>query len=110
PETNLVMVRRKGPSGFSDVTLDCAGTIAGWSPLGSAGEYEYARFDLMRHNFEPQGSCGNGARKATSADPFGLWIWGSGSWEASDPGKSYGYPAGEAVQRVNSVVVAASTP
>ena len=47
PETDLVFVRAKGPSGFDDVTLDCAGTLTGWQPVGTTGKYEYTRFDLV---------------------------------------------------------------
>ncbi len=61
PETNLVVVRVKGPKGFRDVTLDCAGPLGGWQPVGASGRFEYTRFDLVRHNFEPQGKCDNGA-------------------------------------------------
>ena len=43
PETNLVLTRVKGPSGFADVTMDCGpngGVVSGWLPVGSAGEYQ----------------------------------------------------------------------
>src|SRR5262249_12098010 len=39
-ETSLVFVRAKGSGGFADVSLDCAGTLSGWKPLGKSGEYE----------------------------------------------------------------------
>src|SRR5262245_40930267 len=57
PETNLVVVRRRGDNGFADVTLDCAGALGGWTAVGSGGDYEMTRIDLVRHQFEPQGSC-----------------------------------------------------
>ena len=47
PETNLVVVRVKGPKGFSDVNLDCAGALTGWLPVGTSGTYEYTRIDLV---------------------------------------------------------------
>lgn len=123
PETNLVVVRRKGKSGFADVTLDCAGKLTGFQPIGSTGEYEYTRVDLSRHKFEPQGQCNNGRREMSSAESFGLWVWGWGSPETragkdnpcdlSQPDNtcdvSYAYPAGEKVTPINTVYVP-STP
>jgi hypothetical protein len=117
PETNLVVVRKRGEGGFADVELDCAGVLGGWKPLGSGGQYEYTRTDLVRHNFQPQGSCDNGRREMTSSGPFGLWIWGWGTPETQpgtgcmphEPGYtcyvSYGYPAGEGLQVLNEAVV-----
>jgi len=118
PETNLVVVRRKGKSGFADVSLDCAGVLAGWQPVGQGDVYEYTRTDLSRHNFEPQGKCNNGRHEMTSDETFGLWVWGWGSPETR-PGKSpcdtsspdnscdvsYAYPAGENVVPINTVYV-----
>ena len=117
PETNLVVVRRKGDSGFADVTLDCKGTLDGWQPIGSSGTYQYTRVDLSRGNFVAQGNCDNGRREMHSSEPFGLWVWGWGSPETR-PGEqvpcglalpnnscdvSYGYPAGENVAPINEV-------
>ena len=114
PETNLVVVRARpkapGPKGFADVTLDCAGALTGWTPLGTTGEYELTRTDLVRHDFEPQGACNNGRHEMSSTAPFGLWVWAWGGPEtqagACDPGQpgyscyvSYGYPAGRASPR-----------
>jgi hypothetical protein len=112
PETNLVIVRQKGPSGFADVTLDCAGTLTGWQPLGSSGSFEYTRFDLVRHNFEPQGGCNNGRREISSTVPFGLTVWGWGSAATGQQFSgfytqyvSYAYPGGASVAPINEVVV-----
>lgn len=119
PETNLVVIRRRGASGFASVTLDCAGAIDGWQPIGSSGDYEYTRVDLSRHKFEPQGSCNNGRREMSSPEPFGLYVWGWGTPETragqsnpcdlSQPDNtcdvSYAYPAGENVRPINTVVV-----
>src|SRR5262249_37271548 len=102
PETNLVIVRKKGSSGFVDVTLDCRGTLTGWETLGT--NYEYTRVDLVRHQFEGQSGCDNGRHEMSSDEPFGLWVWGWGSPETlggclpyDDPNYtcmvSYGYPA-----------------
>lgn len=111
-ETNLVIVRTKGPDGFADVTLDCLGTVDGWQPLGAAGKYQYARVDLVRHNFAPQGNCNNGRHEMFSKQPFGLTVWGWGSAETGVLGKgfytqyvSYAYPAGAGVAPINTVEV-----
>ncbi len=105
PETNLVVVRAKNKGGtFDDVTLDCAGTLTGWAPVG---DYEWTRIDLMRHNFAPQGNCSNGPHEMKSAGLFGLWVWGWGSPETTTftANVSYGYPGGMNVSPINSVVI-----
>ena len=107
PETDLVFLRKRGPSGFADVTLDCAGTLSGWTPIDTAGNYQMTRFDLVRHDFEKQGSCDNGRHEASSKEPFGLTVWGWGTPETSvlTGYVSYGYPAGENLAAINTVVV-----
>jgi hypothetical protein len=119
PETNLVVIRKRAASGFADVTLDCAGKLDGWQPVGASGDYEYTRVDLSRHKFEAQGNCNNGRREMTSPEPFGLYVWGWGTPETregqsnpcdlSQPDNtcdvSYAYPAGENVRPINTVVV-----
>ena len=108
PETDLVVVRVKAPSGFKDVTLDCAGTITGWQPVGTSGLYEYVRVDLSRHNFQAQGKCDNGRHEMRSAGSFGVTVWGWGSAESgsfSSQYVSYAYPAGASVLPINDVVV-----
>ncbi|MFT3769774.1 MAG: IgGFc-binding protein [Minicystis sp.] len=113
PETNLVLVRRNDGFGFQDVKLDCAGTLTGWQPIGTSGKYEYTRIDLVRHDFDPQGSCDNGRHEIHSDAPFGLVIWGWGTEETGTPDNggiyslavSYAYPAGASVQPINTVVV-----
>jgi IgGFc binding protein len=115
PETNLVVIRKRTESGFHDVSLDCAGTLGGWQAIGG-GDYEFARFDLVRGNFEKQGDCDNGRHEMKSEAPFGLAIWGWGS--AATGGTfgmegggfysqtvSYAYPAGASIQPINTVVV-----
>jgi hypothetical protein len=115
PETNLVVIRKRTESGFHDVSLDCAGTLTGWQPIGGS-DYEYTRVDLVRGNFEKQGGCDNGRREMTSSAPFGLTIWGWGSAATGGTfgmegggfytqGVSYAYPAGAGVQPINTVVV-----
>jgi hypothetical protein len=115
PETNLVFIRKLGADNkFHDVQLDCAGTLTGWTPVGSSGQYQATWRDLSRHDFAGQGGCNNGAHQAQSTGPFTLTVWGWGTTEsggqfAGDPGfsqyVSYAYPAGEGVQSVNMVVV-----
>jgi hypothetical protein len=94
--TNLV-VTRKAP--FQDVTIDCLGTISGWQPVGSSGEYEITNVDLQRIN--PVGSCTNGRHTATSAGAFNIMVWGLADFA------SYAYPAGGNVGKINPVVVIA---
>jgi hypothetical protein len=112
PETDLVFVRVRGPGGFDDVTLDCAGTLTGWQPIGSSGNYEYTRFDLVTGDFQGTGSCNNGRHEAKSKIPFGLTVWGWGSGVTGQLGKgfytqyvSYAYPAGAGVAPINQVVI-----
>jgi hypothetical protein len=111
PETNLVLTRIKGPSGFADVTMDCGtggGVVTGWLPVGSSGIYEYALFDLSTGNFAGVNGCNNGRHEIKSNTPFGLTVWGWGS-EATgaiySEYVSYAYPAGASVQPINTVVV-----
>ncbi|EYF08152.1 IgGFc-binding protein [Chondromyces apiculatus] len=110
PETNLVITRRRTATGFADVQLACAGTLTGWQPVGTSGEYEYTRFDLVRGNFVPQGGCDNGRNEISSAGPIGLTVWGWGS-AATAPfntvAVSYAYPAGASIQPINTVTVPA---
>jgi len=118
PETNLVVVRASNGGAFQDVTLDCAGTLTGWQPVGTSGAYEFTRVDLSRHNFLAQGKCDNGRHQMSSNAPFGVTVWGWGSAETQGayhlpqaPGfysqaVSYAYPVGMSVRRINNVVVA----
>jgi hypothetical protein len=107
PETNLVVTRARGKEGFSDVTLDCAGALSDWQPIGSSGLYEYTRIDLVRHDFVPQGSCNNGRHEMSSPGPFGVTVWGWGTPETTPTTGyvSYGYPAGENVGELTTIVV-----
>lgn len=108
PETNLVVVRKKGKAGFSDVALSCAGILGGWQPVGGEGLYEYTRVDLISGNFVPQNGCNNGRHVMSSEGTFGLWVWGWGTPLAKETSNvSYGYPAGENVQSINTITVPA---
>ncbi len=107
PETDLVLVRASGSSGFADVELDCLGKVGGWSAVGTEGKFEFTRVDLVRHDFAPQGSCDNGRHVMSSDEPFGLWVWGWGTPETTSftSNVSYGYPAGESVLQLNDVFI-----
>lgn len=104
PETNLVLVRAKKGGVFQDVTLDCAGVVTGWQPVG---EYEYTRVDLITGNFQNVGNCSTGRHEIESQGRFGLWVWGWGTPLTSTftENVSYGYPGGMNVQPINDVVV-----
>jgi hypothetical protein len=104
PETNLVVVRAKNGSSFADVSLDCAGNLTGWQPVG---DYEWTRIDLISHNFQGQGNCSTGRHVMQSTGRFGLWVWGWGTPETSTftENVSYGYPGGMNVQPINQVVI-----
>ena len=97
PTTNLVFVRRKVNDAFSDVTLECSGTLSGWQPIG-AGDFEITNVDVIR-NSQPNGACTNGPQLAFSDAPFGLMVWGLSN------AASYGYPAGGNASTINTVVV-----
>ncbi|MDF2696949.1 MAG: hypothetical protein K0S65_5332, partial [Labilithrix sp.] len=95
PEASLTLIRKRGPAGFANVELDCAGSVGGWSPLGT--DFEVARVDLSRAYAPvvyPTGSCGPGRHEAHSTEPFALTVWGWG------PYSSYGYPAGSGTRRL----------
>ncbi|MEM1029634.1 MAG: IgGFc-binding protein [Myxococcota bacterium] len=97
--TNLVVTRVRGSDGtFSDVTVDCLGTLGGWQPVGSAGEYEITSIDLQRDGV-PAPGCANGRQEATSEGTFGITVWGLDSFA------SYAYPAGGNVATINDVVI-----
>lgn len=97
PTTNLVVVRVKD-GGFKDVSIDCVGTLSGWTPVGAGGEYEITNVDLVRKGV-PNGACQNGPHVAQSEGRFGVMVWGL------DNASSYGYPAGGSVAPINTVVV-----
>jgi hypothetical protein len=96
--TNLVLTRVRVGSSFHDVSVDCAGTVTGWRPVGSGGKYEFANLDLARAA-SSVGGCQNGPHTATSDAPFALVVWGLDSFS------SYSYPAGGSFQAINQVVV-----
>jgi hypothetical protein len=112
PETNLVIVRAKGPLGFENVALDCVGTLSGWNPVGTSGVYEYTLFDLSTGDFAANGHCNNGRHVIKSTAGFGVTVWGWGSPATGNRTSglytqyaSYAYPAGASVAPINQVVV-----
>jgi hypothetical protein len=117
PETELVVVRQKSKNGFVDVSLDCAGNVTGWQPIGGGGTYEFARVDLVTGNFQKVGNCDNGRHDMKSTAPFGLTVWGWGSMATGGAYRnpnvsgfysqavSYAYPAGMSLQPITTVVV-----
>jgi hypothetical protein len=108
PETSLVVVRKRSAQGqFAEVQLDCAGALSGWQPLGP---HEYTRVDLVTGDFEGVGGCSSGKRRMWSDAPFGVTVWGWGTWHAELMGHptswvSYAYPAGMSVVPINDVVI-----
>ena len=108
PETDLVLVRRSVGGVFSDVTLDCAGAVGGWQPLGT--DLQWTRADLSTGNFQNVGNCSNGRHELTSLNPFGLWVWGWGTPLTGGNGGgiftsnvSYSYPGGMNLQTLNDI-------
>jgi hypothetical protein len=102
PFTKLTVVRTKKNGAFSDVTLECMpGPITGWTPVG---DYEIAYVSLVDHWSSVNG-CNNGVHTMSSANPFGVWVWGWGSEDTSTGWVSYGYPAGEAILPINNVII-----
>ena len=105
-ETSLVVVRRKQDGGFADVTLDCAGTLAGWAPIDA--DHEYTRVDLVTGDFQGVNGCANGRHVIGSTNPIGVTVWGWGSPASlglKTTNVSYAYPAGAALRAINDVKV-----
>lgn len=96
--TNLVLTRQKLAGAYHDVTLDCGGVVTGWTNIGTAGGYQYARVDLVVSGTDQNG-CSNGTHTATSTGPFGLTVWG---W---NPFASYAYLAGVKLRAINTITL-----
>jgi hypothetical protein len=134
PETNLVVVRVRDAqtAQMPEVTLDCAGVLTGWQPVGSSATYEMTRVDLSTGNFRGVGNCNNGVHTmtavlagATGSPPptplVGVTVWGWGNdvtWPSDNGGTdetnanftqwvSYGYPAGANFKPLNAAVLSA---
>ncbi|MDF2694379.1 MAG: hypothetical protein K0S65_2762 [Labilithrix sp.] len=99
--SHLVVIRSRPPNGdFQPVTLDCAGPLDGWRPVGTEGKYEFTRIRLTRNHVHlPVGDrvCGPGRHEIDSAGPFNVTVWGT------DAASSYAYPSGMGMRTLNSV-------
>ncbi len=97
-ETSLVVIRSKHRETFEDVWLECAGTLEGWTPIGTRGEYEFVRVDLQRNGGPGQSFgdkvCQTGLHRMKSEGPFTATIWG---WATA---ASYAYPGGMALRKL----------
>ena len=97
-ETSLVIIRAKQRDKFEDVWLECAGTLEGWTPVGTRGEYEFVRVDLQRNGGAGQSFgdkvCQSGLHRMKSEGPFTATIWG---WSFA---ASYAYPGGMATRKL----------
>ena len=97
-ETSLVVIRGKQRDKFEDVWLECAGTLEGWTPIGTRGEYEFVRVDLQRDGGPGQAFgdkvCQTGLHRMKSEGPFTATIWG---WAFA---ASYAYPGGMALRKL----------
>lgn len=102
PNSHLVVVRaREEGKDFKPVTLDCAGPLDDWTPVGTSGKYEYTRPWLLKAGqAQPvgTGTCSGGRREITSDGPVAVTVWGMGNFS------SYGYPGGAGLRELNAVV------
>ena len=100
-ESSLVIVRRKNGDHFDDVWLECAANLSDWKPVGTRGQYEFTRVDLIR-NFGPGqafdgGVCRSGLQRMKSKGPFTATVWGWGQ------AASYAYPGGMALRKLPTI-------
>ena len=97
-ETSLVIVRAKTDGQFKDVWLECAGNLTDFRPVGTRGDYEYVRVDLMRNPGPGQafdgGVCQSGLQRMRSDGAFTATVWG---WAFA---ASYAYPGGMALRKL----------
>jgi hypothetical protein len=101
-EGTLNLVRTKMGDRFHDVTVDCAGVVQGWKPIGFDGRHEFARVDLVRlgkGQAYATGACGHGRHEAKSTGPFGLTVWGFDTYA------SYAYPGGSGTRTINTAPI-----
>lgn len=103
-ETELLVVRREQDGEFADVILDCTGPLVAWKPLTEG--LEWTRVQLVTGNFKKVGLCANGRHEISSAQPFGVTVWGWGSAASESVYTkfvSYAYPAGATIRPINTV-------
>ncbi|OJY28138.1 MAG: hypothetical protein BGO98_21540 [Myxococcales bacterium 68-20] len=97
-DSSLVIVRGKIQGEFKDVWVECAGSLPEFKPVGTRGDYEYARVDLSVRGRPGDtfgaSTCRPGVQRMHSEGPFGATIWG---W---DTYASYAYPGGMALRKL----------
>ncbi len=93
-ENALTIVRAKSGGSFEDVTLECAGVLTDWRPIGTRGEFEFTRLDISRSFQGGDFNCKAGLQRMQSAGPFSATLWG---WA---PAASYAYPSGTAMRKL----------
>ncbi|MBX3207520.1 MAG: IgGFc-binding protein [Labilithrix sp.] len=103
-DTSLVVVRAKTRGKFHDVSIECAGALGDFQPIGARGEYEFARVDLGTRGKPGQtsdaGVCWSGLHRMRSDGPFTATLWG---W---DRAASYAYPGGLAQRKLVTIPLA----
>ncbi|MDF2694196.1 MAG: hypothetical protein K0S65_2579, partial [Labilithrix sp.] len=99
--TSLVIVREKTGGQFHDVWLECAGQISSFRPVGTRGQYEWARVNLGKNGNPGDtfdgGVCQTGLQRMHSDGAFTATLWG---W---DQFSSYAYPGGLAQRKLVAV-------
>jgi hypothetical protein len=97
-DNELVIVRAPDKAGaFQDVTLDCAGVLSGWKPVGG---YQFVRVPLGQA-YKDVGGCSTATHHLHSAAPFGVTSWGIGD---IIEGSSAAFPAGTGLAPLNGIV------
>lgn len=103
-DTSLVVVRAKSRGAFHEVSIERAGAIGDFQPIGARGEYEFARVDLGTKGKPGQtsdaGVFWTGLHRMRSDGPFTATLWG---W---DRAASYAYPGGLAQRKLVSIPLA----
>jgi hypothetical protein len=100
--SGLFVTRRKVKGAFHDVTLDCAGPLTHWTPIGA--DYEWTFAELSREGEPiayPAGKCTDGAHRIHSDGPFSMTVWGLAF------AASYAYPGGAGLRSITDVHVPA---
>ncbi len=101
PEANLVVVRKPTDGVLHDVSLDCFGSLDGWTPVG---EFEWTRFDLTTGGVSAPG-CAAGHQTLRSDGEFTVTVWGWGDLASGTGNVSYGFPAGMRIDEINKVTL-----
>ena len=84
-------MRGRAPSGFEDVTLDCAGVLTGWQPLGTCGRLRVHARRPRRAQLRAAGQLRQRPPRDRGAPALraDVWGWGSaGSRAGSTPSTS----------------------